>query len=88
MLTELQIAGQDWLIARYAKVQAGEVPYVGPKAIGREAGKEIWTQAINEMFPSEIPLPPWLVAPIAIAALTVPVQLADAQPLKKKEEKA
>ena len=86
VLVELQIMGQEWLAKRWAKVQMGTVPTEGPNAIGREAGQELWEQALVDLIPSEIDLPPYLLAPIIVAALTVPVQIAGASPLPEEEQ--
>lgn len=81
MLTEIQLWGQEWLIKRYGGVQPGQIPQTGKAAISREIGVELWTAAIESIAPKEIDLPPYILAPILIALTSVPVQLANAEPL-------
>ena len=76
---ELQIGLQAWLIKRRAKLEAGAIP---PDAKGREIGRQLWIAAFKKWFPSDLELPEWLLAPIMIAALTVPKQLQDGTPVR------
>lgn len=78
MLVELQLMGHEWMAKRFARVQLGPVPAEGPQAIARKAGTEMWKAALKDMFPDEIPLPPYILAPLMVAALGLPVQAAGA----------
>jgi len=77
---EGQLMLQAWLIRRRAKLECSPVP---PGALVREKGRELWLIAIKEMFPGVPDLPPWLLAPLAIAALSLPTQLHGAKPVKE-----
>jgi hypothetical protein len=83
VVTELQIVGQEWLLARWGKIQAGPV---SPVHESRTITAGLWEQAIREWIPPELPIPPWLLAPLVCAALTIPVQLEGAKPIKKPDE--
>lgn len=80
ILTELQIAGQEWCWRRWAKVQ---VKSIDPNDGARLVTQELWEQAIREWIPEEFPIPAWLAAPIVCAALTVPIQMSEMTPIKK-----
>lgn len=82
-MVELQLALQDWVAARWLKIEMGPVPLSHGS---RKISEQIWHQAIREMVPENIPLPAWLVAPIATIMLTMPVQLEGAKPLKAPTE--
>ncbi len=71
--------GQEFLAKRFAKVELGKVPYEGDASIGRDAGAAVWKQALREIMPEDVPLPPYLLAPIVVAAMTLPVQMVGAQ---------
>lgn len=80
MVVELQIHGQEWLAIRWGKFQPGTV---APDSKARELPTAIWEAQVREWLPSDVPLPAWLVAPIICAALTIPIQLEGATPIKK-----
>jgi hypothetical protein len=79
-IVELQIQGQEYLWLRFGKLQPGVVP-LDSKA--RELPVAIWESQVRKWIPTDVPLPEWLVAPILCAALTIPVQLEGATPIKK-----
>ena len=83
VLVELQIVGQEFLWRRWGKIEPGTVPETHD---ARKLSTELWEQAIREWIPTDIDIPPWILAPIVCAALTVPVQIDGAKPLKKPEE--
>jgi hypothetical protein len=83
VLVELQITMQDYLWAKWAKIEAGPVP---PTHQSRAVSEELWQQAIREWIPPELPIPAWLLAPLICASLTIPVQLENAKPIKKPTE--
>lgn len=85
VVVELQISAQAWLIKRRAKIVAGPIP---PDDKGRELGRKLWTTALKKMFPDVPDIPEWLLAPMIIAALTVPRQIQDGTPIKPNEESA
>lgn len=85
VLVEIQIQGQEYLWARWGKIQAGKVP---ENHDSRKIPLELWEQAIREWIPPELPIPPWLLAPIICAAMTVPVQIEGSTPLKKPTDPA
>lgn len=77
---ELQIKGQEWLFARYGKVQAGPVPL---SSFARTAPAKMWETQFRKWLPQDVPLPEYIVAPLLCLMLTVPVQMQGAQPLAK-----
>lgn len=85
MLVELQLQGHEWIAARFAKVQLGPVPTEGPASVARTAGAEMWRAALKEWIPETVPLPPYILAPMLIAASALPVQLASATVIKDDE---
>ena len=82
---ELQILAQGFVIKRGLKVKPGPV---ADSATGRATGTKLWTMALKAMLPTNIDAPPWLVAIIVTASVTVPVQLKGAEPLPKEEQKS
>lgn len=84
MAVELQIVGQEWAIARGVKLKAAVVP---PDNRGRQKGKELWVKQFRLWMPTDIDLPGWIAAPLAVAAATVPIQLNGATPLPTAEQK-
>ncbi len=85
VLVEAQIRGQEWLIARALKANAGPVPMSN---IGREAATKFWQQQLAKWMPSDVPLPEWAAAMIACAMFSIPVQLQGATPIKVEQETA
>jgi hypothetical protein len=84
VLVELQITGQEWMWRRWAKAEVAPIP---PDHESRQAATQLWEQAIAEWIPPELPIPPWLLAPLVCAALTVPVQMQSAQPIQNPPKK-
>lgn len=80
MCVELQITAQEWMALRWGKFEAGQVP---PDSKARTLPLAIWEAQWKKWIPTDVPLPEWLVAPILLGALTIPVQLAGAKPIKK-----
>lgn len=83
ILVEAQLMGQAWLIKKRAGLEAGSVP---ENAKGRTVGRAVWTRAIKKAFPETPDIPEWLLAPLAIAALTVPTQIQNGTPIKKEPQ--
>ena len=84
MAVELQLLGQEWLAARALKIKMGPVPE-GHNA--RVVPAQIWEQWLRTMVPTDLPIPPWLAAPLVLMAMSVPVQLEGATPIKKEPPK-
>lgn len=83
MIVEAQIKGQEWLIARALKANAGPVPL---NNVGRVEAAKFWNQQLALWMPSNVPLPPWAVAMVTTAMFTIPVQLSGATPIKVEPE--
>lgn len=74
------VARKGWVIG--VRVKMGEVPDSGPSAKGRELGRKFWVRCFKKLVTRYMPdleLPDWLVAPVLVASLTLPVQLAGAE---------
>ncbi len=82
VLVEAQLQGQEWLIARAAKVKAGPVPM---NNVGRAAGTKFWDQQLRKWLPSDVPLPEWAAAMCAVAMFSIPVQLQNTTPIVKED---
>lgn len=80
---EGQLMLQSWLIKKGAKVKTAPVP---SDAKGREVGRAMWSAALRELMPKDLPLPVWVAAPLMIAALTLPVQLGPGAEAIKEED--
>lgn len=82
---ELQLMGHSWLAKRWAKIELGEVPIQGQNAAARRVGVELWKQALKELIPDNVPIPAWIAAPLMVAALGLPVQIAGSEPVEASE---
>jgi hypothetical protein len=71
---QAELAARGYLVPKI-KVRAAEVPaeYKG-RAIGKKFWKRCFRKLIAKYFP-DLDLPDWLVAPVLVFSLTVPVQL-------------
>ena len=78
ILVEAQIKGQEWLIARALKANAGPVPMSN---VGRTSAAKFWNQQLAKWMPRDVPLPEWAAAMIACAMFTIPAQLSGATPI-------
>ncbi len=85
ILVEGQIRGQEWMIARFLKANAGPVPM---NNIGRTAATQFWEQQLAKWIPKDVPLPEWAAALVVCAMFSVPVQLQGATPIEKAPESA
>lgn len=81
LAVELQIMLQAWIVKRRLELNAAPVPESGDGSKGRTIGAKIWKREIRKLMPDDLPLPGWVVAPLMIAAYTIPVQLANATPV-------
>lgn len=81
LAVELQLMLQAWIVKRRLELNAAPVPESGDGSKGRTIGVKIWKKEIRKMMPDDLPLPGWVVAPLMIAAYTIPVQLANATPI-------
>jgi hypothetical protein len=79
MLVQLQLDGQAFLIRKMAKREAG---ILEPNDGTRVGAIKIWKGYLQTAVPSNVPLPPYLVAPLLILAFGATEQLAKSSPLK------
>jgi hypothetical protein len=83
LAVELQLMLQAWILKKRLEAKAGEVPAEGPGSKGRVIGAKLWKKELRRMVPDDWGLPGWVVAPLMIAAYTLPVQLGGATPIPK-----
>jgi len=79
---ELQLMLQAWLLARFGRIAAGEVP-------GQvlRPGVELWEAQIRIWMPADVPLPPFIVAIVLTGMASLPVQVLTGQPIPKASPK-
>jgi hypothetical protein len=80
LAVEAQLWLQEWAARRWGEVELGKVP---KDSDAREPGRDLWEGFIRRIMPTDLPIPDWLAAPIAVAMFTLPVQLAGARPISK-----
>ncbi len=85
-LVQGQLMLHEWLAKRWAKVELGEVPFTGESAASRKVGVAMWKEALKDLFPSDIPLPAYLAAPLMVFMMGLPVQLKGAKPIDPNAE--
>lgn len=83
LLVEAQLWTHDWCARRWGEVELGKVLPDDPT---RAAPQAIWEAFIRRHMPAELPIPDWLLAPILVAGQCLPVQIAGAKPIPKKEQ--
>ncbi len=85
-LVQGQLMLHQWLAKRWAKVELSEVPFTGESAASRKVGVAMWKEALKDLFPSDIPLPAYLAAPLMVFMMGLPVQLKGAKPIDPNAE--
>jgi hypothetical protein len=78
-LVQGQLMLHDWLAKRWAGVELGEVPFTGESAAARKVGVAMWKEALKDLFPTDIPLPAYLAAPLMVFMMGMPVQIKGAK---------
>ncbi len=78
-LVQGQLMLHDWLAKRWAGVKLGEVPFTGESAAARKVGVAMWKEALKDLFPTDIPLPAYLAAPLMVFMMGMPVQIKGAK---------
>lgn len=86
MLVEGQIAGQQWLAIRFGKFEPGAISAADISPSIHPA--KLWESQIRKWLPTDVPVPEWLAAIILTGMVTIPVQLANAKPLKKEKSES
>lgn len=84
MLVQMQLDAQAYLIRRMAKREPAVLDERNETRIG---ATKIWKDYLKTAVPANVPLPPYLVAPLLIVSFGATEQIAKSTPLEKKDVK-